>query len=106
MQLELYPATKIFEKLRGLNKKMFLVGFKAEHNVSEKELIARSFDILKKADADIVVANDVGKTGRGFNVDTNEVFVVDRSGNARRIALSDKRIVADRLLDIIIGHMK
>lgn len=101
LHLELTPTTKIFEKLKKLNKKIFLVGFKAEHNVSENKLIDSAFDILKKADADLVVANDVGKKGRGFDVDTNEVFVVDKKKKVEHIELSDKRVVADKLLDVI-----
>ena len=106
LQLELSPTTKIFEKLKKLNSRMFLVGFKAEHNTPKKKLIDSAFDILKKADADLVVANDVGKKGRGFDVDTNEVFIVDKKNHVKHIALSDKRIVADELLDAIISHFK
>lgn len=105
LHLELMPTTKIFEKLKKLNKKIFLVGFKAEHNVSEKKLIDSAFDILKKADADLVVANDVGKKGRGFDVETNEVFVVDKNRKVIHIGLSDKKIVADGILDVVVGKM-
>ena len=106
LHLELYPTTKIFEKLKKLNKEMFLVGFKAEHSVSENKLIGSAYEILKKADADLIVANDVGKKGRGFDVDTNEVFVVDKNRNIKHIKLADKRIVADKLLDISIQRIK
>ena len=106
LHLELTPSTKIFEKLKKLNKKIFLVGFKAEHNVSDKKLIDSAYDILKKANADLVVANDVGKKGRGFDVDTNEVFAVDKNKNVKHIELADKRIVADKVLDMIVNKIK
>ena len=106
LYLELTPTTKIFEKLKKLNKKIFLAGFKAEHNVSEKRLVDSAYDILKKANADLVVANDVGKQGRGFDVDTNEVFVIDKNKKIEHIKLTDKRIVADKILDIIIDETK
>ena len=106
LHLELTPTTKIFERLKKLNKNIFLVGFKAEYGISESKLIDSAYDILKKADADLVVANDVGRKGRGFDVDTNEVLVVDKNKNAKLIALADKRIVADRVLDIIIKNFK
>ncbi len=106
LHLELTPSTKIFERLKKLNKKIFLVGFKAEHNVSEKKLIESAYDILKKANADLVVANDVGKRGRGFDVDTNEVFVVDKNKNVEHINLSDKKIIADKILNVIINKTK
>lgn len=106
LQLELSPAAKIFEKLKKLNKKMLLVGFKAEHNVSGRKLVDSAYKILKKADADLVVANDVGKKMRGFYVDTNEVFIVDKNKDVRHIKLASKRIVADKILDAIINTLK
>ena len=106
LHLELSPTAKIFERLKRMNKKIFLVGFKAEHNVPEKRLIESAYGILKKAGADLVVANDVGKKNAGFDVDTNEAFVVDKNKNAVHIELHDKRIVADKILDIIAGKIR
>lgn len=103
LSLELAPAAKILEKLKKINKKIFLVGFKAEHKISRKKLIDSAYSLLRKADADLVVVNDVGKRGRGFDAETNEVFIVDKDKKVKHIGLSDKRIVADKLLDIIIG---
>ena len=105
LHLELAPTTKIFEKLKKLNKRIFLVGFKAEHDVTKNILIKSAYKILKKANADLVVANDVGKEGRGFDVDTNEVFIVDKNKNVEHIELADKRVVADRVLDAIIKKL-
>src|SRR3989344_6556815 len=51
LHLELTPATKIFEKLKDMNKKIFLVGFKAEYKSSKNNLINRSFQILKDSNA-------------------------------------------------------
>ena len=105
LHLELMPTTKIFEHLKKFSKKIFLVGFKAEYNVSNKELIDSAYNLLKSANADLVIANDVGKKGRGFDANTNEVFVVDKEKNVEHIELADKRIVADRLLDIIVKRL-
>ncbi|MBI2647339.1 bifunctional phosphopantothenoylcysteine decarboxylase/phosphopantothenate--cysteine ligase CoaBC [Candidatus Woesearchaeota archaeon] len=105
LHLELTQTTKIFEKLKNINQKIFLVGFKAEHNVSKNFLVQSAYDILKKADADLVVANDVGKDGRGFDVDTNEVFIVSKENDIKHIRLVDKRVVADKILDTIIKKL-
>lgn len=105
VNLELTPATKIFENLKTLKPNIFLLGFKAEHDVSKKELIESAYKILKKADADLVVANDVSKIGVGFDVDTNEVYVVDKNENVNRIGLADKRIIADKILDLVLEKM-
>lgn len=106
LHLELAPTTKIFEKLKKLNKKIVLVGFKAEHNIPDKKLIESAYNLLKSADADLVIANDVGKAKRGFDVDTNEIFVVDKNKKAVHIGLADKKVVADRLLDVISNKIK
>ncbi|MBS3131597.1 bifunctional phosphopantothenoylcysteine decarboxylase/phosphopantothenate--cysteine ligase CoaBC [Candidatus Woesearchaeota archaeon] len=101
LALELNPTTKILENIKKLNKKIKLVGFKAEYRVSEKELVKRAFSLLKDADANFIVANDVGKKGRGFDADTNEVFIVDKRGRAEHIGLRDKRVIAAKILDNI-----
>ena len=105
LHLELAPTTKILEKLKKLNKKIFLVGFKAEYNLPNKGMINRAYKLLKTSDADLIVANDVGKENAGFDVDTNEVFIVDKKKKFEHIILSDKRVVADRLLDMVIKKL-
>ena len=106
LRLELMPTTKIFERLKKMNKKMFLVGFKAEHNVSKNQLIKSAHNLLKSANADLVVANDVGKKNVGFDFDTNEVFIVDKNKNVEHIELGNKRIVADKILDNLVNKLK
>ena len=101
LHLELTPTTKIFENIKKLNKKILLVGFKAEYNVSDKELVDRAYGLLKSADADFVVANDVSKQGRGFDVETNEVFIVDKNKKAVHLGLADKRAIGNGILNEI-----
>ena len=105
LHLELTPTTKILENLKKLNKKVFLVGFKAEVNLNERGLIDSAYNLLKSADADLIVANDVGKKNVGFDVDTNEVFIVDKKKKVEHIKLSDKRVVGDRVLDLIMKKL-
>ncbi|MBI2655298.1 bifunctional phosphopantothenoylcysteine decarboxylase/phosphopantothenate--cysteine ligase CoaBC [Candidatus Woesearchaeota archaeon] len=106
LHLELAPTTKILENLKKLNKRIFLMGFKAEYNFSKDGLTNSAYNLLKSANADLIVANDVGKENAGFDVDTNEVFVVDKGKKVEHIRLSDKKVVADRLLDIIIKKIQ
>ena len=51
------------------------MGFKAEANVSKKELVSRAKKKLKESHADLMIANDIGS--RYNNSDYNEVFLVD-----------------------------
>jgi len=101
LHLELEPTTKIFERIKKMNKNISLVGFKAEYRLSKKELINRAYGLLKDADADFVVANDVGKKGRGFDTETNEVYIVDKNKKITHVNLADKRVVANKLLNLI-----
>ena len=78
-----------------------LVGFKAECNVSDNVLVDRSYELLKSADADFVVANDVGKKNRGFDTETNEVFIVDKNKKVKHLELDDKRVIGNKILDEI-----
>ena len=101
LSLELSPPTKIFEKIKKIKKNVLLIGFKAEYKVSRESLIDRAYALLKDADADFVVANDVGRQGRGFDTETNEVFVVDKNKKVMHLQLADKRVIANKLLDIV-----
>ena len=42
------------------------MGFKAEYDVSQEELVKSAGLRLKEADADLMVANDVAVEGAGF----------------------------------------
>ena len=101
MHLELTPTTKIFENIKKINKNILLVGFKAEYRVTEKELINRAYALLKSADADLVVANDVGKPKRGFDAETNEAYIVGKNRKIRHLNLADKRLIGNKILDDI-----
>ena len=85
--IELTPNTKIISEIKKLNKKIFLVGFKAEHNAENLEKIA--FNSLKKYNCGMIVANDVGKN-KVFGSDYNEVIIVDKKGNSKKDKKSDK----------------
>jgi len=104
MHLELTPTTKIFENIKKIKKNIVLIGFKAEYRVSKRELINRSYELLKSANADLVVANDVGKKDRGFDTETNEVFVVDKNKKVKHIGLADKRIIGNKILNEIRNY--
>jgi len=101
LNLELTPTTKILERIKSLNKNIFLVGFKAEYKVNKNILVNRSYKKLKEAKADLIIANDVGKANRGFNVDTNEVFIINKNKRIKHLALANKRVIAEKILDFM-----
>ena len=101
LHLEFTPTTKIFERIKEIKSNILLVGFKAECNISDNVLVDRSYELLKSADADFVVANDVGKKNRGFDTETNEVFIVDKNKKVKHLELDDKRVIGNKILDEI-----
>jgi len=104
--LKLKPTVKIVDAVKKLSPKTFLVAFRAEYKLPEKELIESAYERLKKADADLIVVNDVGKEGVGFGTDTNEVFIIDKDKQIIHVPLASKREVARRILDVAIKRMK
>jgi len=57
--IKLTRAPKIIDHIKKIHKG-FLIGFKAEANISKKELISRARKKLKESDADMMIANDIG----------------------------------------------
>lgn len=95
------PTMKIVDAIKGIQEPVYLVLFKAEHGVTDDELIARAHTRMIKAKADLIVANDVGREGVGFGTTTNELFVIDESKKVIHIPKASKANVAHSLLDII-----
>ena len=106
IDLELQATPKILEEIRHSSPKTFLVAFKTEYNVPNEELIDEAFKIIHEKNADLVAANDVARQGVGFQVDTNELYVVDGRKNVVHIPLAEKREVARQLVDLAIKKLK
>ena len=106
LNLELMPTTKILDNIKKWNPGVFLVGFKAEYNLKEKELINSAYQKLRQSNSDLVVANDVGKKGIGFFSDKNEVYVVDKKKNVRHIPKADKLKIADQIIDEVAKRLR
>ena len=104
--VELRPLPKIIEQVKKVKPDTFLVGFKAEYNITNEELINRASKRMKEAVMDVVVANDVARDKVGFNTDTNEVFIIDKQGKVLHVPLSDKKEVAEKLLTLVKEKMK
>ena len=104
--LKLKALPKIISEVKKTDPKVFLVGFKAEYNITEEELVDRSYKRLKEMGMDLIVANDVSKENRGFDVDTNEVYIIDPKRDVLHIPLTSKREIAGRLLDRVRDQIK
>jgi phosphopantothenoylcysteine decarboxylase / phosphopantothenate---cysteine ligase len=104
--LKLKALPKVIAEVKKADPNVFLVGFKAEYDITEEELIERSYKRLKEMKMNLIVANDVSKKNRGFNVDTNEVYIIDPKRDVLHIALTSKKEIAGKLLDRVRDRIK
>ena len=101
LRLDLVPTPKIIDRIKEHAPSSFLVAFRAQHGLSNQDLLADAANRMEKASADMIAANDVSQSGVGFETDTNELHVLFRDGPTRKISLGDKRVVAKELVAMI-----
>ena len=97
--LNLKPTTKIIRQIKKINPDIFLVGFKAEFNISREEIIHCARKQIEDAGTDLVVANDISKDNCQFGSDNNEVLIVDN--DVLTIPLASKNDIAKSIFDVI-----
>jgi phosphopantothenoylcysteine decarboxylase/phosphopantothenate--cysteine ligase len=89
--VKLKRAPKIIDQIKKIQKNVFLVGFKAETNLSKEKLIMEARNKLKESKADLIVANDIGSKYKN-NIEYNSLIVVDSkisySGRKRKLDLA------------------
>lgn len=99
LNLKLEPTTKIIRQIKKINPEIFLVGFKAEFNVSREDIIWCAKKQIQDAGTDLVIANDISKENCHFGSDNNEVLIVD--DDVLTIPLASKREIAKSICDVI-----
>ncbi len=97
--LHLVPAGKLIEEVRNEFPELAIVGFKAETNVSEEELIRSARKKMERYNFAMVVANDVGKGGIG--TEENEVYII-REGVEE---IKHVKGVKSRIAEEIVGEL-
>jgi phosphopantothenoylcysteine decarboxylase/phosphopantothenate--cysteine ligase len=100
VKLSLKPLPKIAREARGASPSLFIIGFKAEYGLLPEELKSRAQKRLQDSGMDLIIANDLSKPTAGFESETNEVYVLDKSGLVLHIPLSPKRDIASKVLDL------
>jgi phosphopantothenoylcysteine decarboxylase/phosphopantothenate--cysteine ligase len=96
LSLELAPTRDILASLSKQDRQFLVVGFAAETNDVEENARKKA----REKNLDIIVANDVSATDVGMESDENEVTVLFRSGETKKISRTSKQIVADELVKI------
>ncbi len=98
----LTPQKKIIDEIKKINPAIFLTAFKAEHTSKPHELITSAKKKLLESDAQLIVANDISRTDRGFGSDSNEVYLVTAQKPTKHVPLGKKHIIAEHILDYVL----
>jgi phosphopantothenoylcysteine decarboxylase/phosphopantothenate--cysteine ligase len=93
--LELIRTPDILAETKG---DFIKIGFAAE----SQDLLVNARKKLTKKNLDLIVANDITKSGSGFGSDDNKVILIDSSGHTEDVPIMNKRGVADRILDKVV----
>lgn len=99
LQVNMMLTPKIIDVARRKDYNLFILGFKAETNVSKSELINRAYERLKKSEIDMIVANDIGRDDIGFASKDNEVFIIDKLKHITHVEKNTKRYIASKIID-------
>ncbi|MBE3090267.1 MAG: phosphopantothenoylcysteine decarboxylase, partial [Actinobacteria bacterium] len=83
------------------NKKQILVGFSAESG----ENIENSKSKISDKNIDMIVLNDISRHDIGFESNFNEVFLIGKNGDFRKLEKNSKRIIARQIFDEILGGL-
>jgi len=102
LELRLVKNPDILYELGKLKKEnQILVGFAAE----SQDLINYAKEKLGKKNLDFIVANNITEEGSGFEVDTNTVKVIYKSGEVEELPNMLKLDLAHQILDRVINVM-
>lgn len=76
-----------------------LVGFCAE----SENLLDNAKEKIKKKGCDFLIANDISRKDIGFSSDYNEVTILDKEGNMKKLERADKMTIAKQIYKVIYG---
>jgi len=96
LSLELIPTRDILSSLPKKDREFLVVAFAAETNDVEESAEKK----LRAKNCDAIVANDVSRANSGMESDENEVTILFRSGERRKISRAPKKIIARELVKI------
>lgn len=97
--LRLEPTEDILLRLKVVAKSAIRVGFALETD----DPLENGRKKLREKDLDLLVVNDATEPGAGFEVETNRVTILAKSGQAHDVSLRSKREVAAAIFDHLVG---
>lgn len=101
LTLKLKKNPDILKEMGSKKKKQFLIGFAAETEKLEEYATKK----LHEKNADVIVANDISKKDRGFNVDENEVVLFTKGTEPIHLSLTSKSEIAEKIIEFAIQRI-
>jgi len=105
IKISLKKVPKIIDQIKKFQKNIILVGFKAEANLSKKDLIRVARKKLRESNADIIIANNIGSPRYKKNPNNNEVLIID-SGKVRSSGWKKKQKIVKFIRKEIENKLK
>ena len=98
LALNLILTRDILASLPNEDRQFLVVGFAAETNDVEENAAKK----LREKNCDIIVANDISSVDSGMESDTNEVTILFRNGEKKKISRGPKKNIAHELVKIFL----
>ncbi len=103
LTLRLVKTPDILSEVTRLKRPgQLVIGFAAEEG---EKLLSEAKRKLEEKALDLVVANDITREETGFETETNEVYVLTRTGEQIKLPLATKEEIAWRLLDLVKDYL-
>jgi phosphopantothenoylcysteine decarboxylase/phosphopantothenate--cysteine ligase len=100
--VKLKPSVDILKEMGKRKKEKIVMGFSLE----TEDAIKNSKRKLLEKNLDLIVVNNPNVPGAGFEVDTNQVILIDKRGRVEKLPLLSKKEVAEKVLDKVSALLK
>lgn len=99
LTLELVKNPDILKSLCEKKTHQCIVGFCAE----SENLLQNAKEKIRKKGCDYLVANDISRHDIGFSSEDNEVSILTKSGEIKKIDKAPKKVIARKILEYIVN---
>lgn len=99
ISLTLVKNPDILKEISARKTRQIVVGFCAE----SENLIENAKEKIHKKGCDYLIANDISRKDIGFSSDYNEVTILDKNGNMKKLEKADKLTIARKIFEEIYG---
>lgn len=99
ISLTLVKNPDILKDISSRKTRQIVVGFCAE----SENLIENAKEKIHKKGCDYLIANDISRKDIGFSSDYNEVTILDKNGNMKKLEKANKLTIARKIFEEIYG---